>query len=1084
MSRKSATLEPYVALIDELAYSHSYNLKESSVGRQLLAASPEEQRGFVLAAIEWLKDASPKLAHEKGNIEKSLNLNPREVVQSAVLRILRRRLPLTNDDVNTLAEWCMRERDERTPQLIKILEDFIVVNKMTLSIQEKVEKLIMQFESDDVRFRDFLPAAAADARNWAVRLKELIGVPSLPALIEGDAWSDAALSDFENLEASEKSHWLELLNACAKASGSAPTAKWLKNAEALVNEIGFTQFRQAVLKWFPLVDKPRTQRIEQWSEYEPDPNNLIEPINADVLKGLVWLCAQKEDKEVARALTVLALSAYRKVPVIGPRCARVGNACVWALGEMPGTEGVGQLALLKVKVKTGAAQKVIAKALDTVAKRIGLPRDEIEEMEVPTYGLQEVGKRLEQLAGFTAELTITGTSTAELRWVKPDGKRQSSVPRAVKEQNAEALKELNQAVKDIRKMLPAQAARIENLYLEQKKWALSTWRERYLDHPLLGTLARRLIWKFTSGDRTASGIWRNWQMIGLDGLALDWLNDTTEVELWHPLYETSDGVMAWRELLTEHQVQQPFKQADREIYLLTEAERTTRVYSNRFAAHVLKQHQFNALCSGRDWKNKLRLMVDDIFPPAIRAMPSWGLRAEFWIEGIGDDYGTDTTEAGTFLYLSTDQVRFYRIDASQHSAYAGVGRYDIGARVADANDEPLALELVPPLVFSEIMRDVDLFVGVASVANDPTWADGGREPRYYDYWISYSFGDLSETAKTRRQVLERLIPRLKIADRCTLTDRFLVVRGDVRTYKIHLGSSNILIEPNNQYLCIVPGRSPASQGQTGQVFLPFEGDDTLSIILSKAFLLAQDWNIKDPTILAQIAIGSPDPDNTETYNDRGTVYSQTGEVALALADFDKALSLDPEYAKAYANRGMLYSEIGEFALALADLDKALSLDPNDALIFLNRGCLYIALGDLISALADFDKAIELDPNDAMAYSNRAATYSKLGQVQRAIADYGTAIQKNPSYANSYSNRAFAYYKVGEYEKGIADCERALALKPDDANTYCNRGHCYAALGNSERAASNFRQALELPGPPFVREEALNGLRSLGLDRER
>ena len=109
------------------------------------------------------------------------------------------------------------------------------------------------------------------------------------------------------------------------------------------------------------------------------------------------------------------------------------------------------------------------------------------------------------------------------------------------------------------------------------------------------------------------------------------------------------------------------------------------------------------------------------------------------------------------------------------------------------------------------MRDVDLFVGVASVGNDPNWADGGPEGRYRDYWTSYSFGALSQTAKTRKQVLQRLVPRLKIANRCRLEDRFLIVQGDVRTYKIHLGSGNILMEPNDQYLCIVPTRAPTKQ---------------------------------------------------------------------------------------------------------------------------------------------------------------------------------------------------------------------------------------------------------------------------------
>ena len=51
---------------------------------------------------------------------------------------------------------------------------------------------------------------------------------------------------------------------------------------------------------------------------------------------------------------------------------------------------------------------------------------------------------------------------------------------------------------------------------------------------------------------------------------------------------------------------------------------------------------------------------------------------------------------------------------------------------------------------------------------------------------------------------QRGSPVLRIASQCTLSDRFLVVRGKLHTYKIHLGTGNILMEPNDQYLCIVP----------------------------------------------------------------------------------------------------------------------------------------------------------------------------------------------------------------------------------------------------------------------------------------
>jgi hypothetical protein len=239
--------------------------------------------------------------------------------------------------------------------------------------------------------------------------------------------------------------------------------------------------------------------------------------------------------------------------------------------------------------------------------------------------------------------------------------------------------------------------------------------------------------------------------------------------------------------------------------------------------------------------------VDADYPPAHRLLPQWNLRAEFWIEGAATEPTRDTNESGTYLYLSTDQVRFYTLDAGQLQAHAGGGGY--GGRRNQTDDAPLSLDTIPPLVFSEIMRDVDLFVGVGSVGNDPNWADGGAGGQYREYWQCYSFGELSATAQTRKALLERLAPRLKIADRCTVGDRFLTVRGDIRTYKIHLGSGNILMEPNDQYLCIVPKQTTAA-GE--RVHLPFEGDGTLSIILSKAFLLAEDTKITDATILSQL----------------------------------------------------------------------------------------------------------------------------------------------------------------------------------------------------------------------------------------
>jgi hypothetical protein len=57
------------------------------------------------------------------------------------------------------------------------------------------------------------------------------------------------------------------------------------------------------------------------------------------------------------------------------------------------------------------------------------------------------------------------------------------------------------------------------------------------------------------------------------------------------------------------------------------------------------------------------------------------------------------------------------------------------------------------------------------------------------------------------------------------------------------------MEPDNRYLCIVEGA--ANKASPRNLSLPFEGDRVLSLILSKAFRLAGDRNIKDQAILCQ-----------------------------------------------------------------------------------------------------------------------------------------------------------------------------------------------------------------------------------------
>ncbi|NUT35608.1 MAG: DUF4132 domain-containing protein [Hamadaea sp.] len=425
-------------------------------------------------------------------------------------------------------------------------------------------------------------------------------------------------------------------------------------------------------------------------------------------------------------------------------------------------------------------------------------------LRLPDLGFHADG-RLEVAVG-EATATIEATDAVTV-----------SIPAAAKKAHPEAAKAAQALARRARGHYQTLVRALESGLHRQTERPLGQWREELFSTGLGAAAGRRLVWEVQDGSR-ADGGWT--PVLPVDETLLDVFGepvkaaDDAGIRLWHPSASPPAEIAAWRDRLTAAGLRQPFKQAFREIYLLTPAEEETAVVSNRFAAHIVRHKQLYSLLKGRGWTTAMLGPWDGGGETeAWRAFGGWRILLQ--LTYLGEQQGAEVAGTG--------QVRFER-------TAGGAWRR-----------APLAE--VPPIVFTEAMRDADLFTGVASIAGDPEWtARGGA---YADYWESAGFGDLSETARTRRDALRRILPKLKIAGRCTLTERFLDVRGNRFSYRIHLGSANILVQPANSYLCIVAG------AKTPDVFLPFD-DDRLGLILSKAFLLADDDKIKDVSILRQL----------------------------------------------------------------------------------------------------------------------------------------------------------------------------------------------------------------------------------------
>ncbi len=258
--------------------------------------------------------------------------------------------------------------------------------------------------------------------------------------------------------------------------------------------------------------------------------------------------------------------------------------------------------------------------------------------------------------------------------------------------------------------------------------------------------------------------------------------DLLGTNLWH----------LWQQDCFQTQRQQPFKQVFRELYVLTTTERSDRTVSHRYAGHQVNSRQALALLGQRGWISQ----------------PEEGIRRTFHEENLSvwltfvDGYFSPTEVEG----LTLEGVEFTRR-----------GEW-----------KPLELSQVSPLVFSEVMRDLDLVVSVAH--------QGGVDP------------EATASTVEMRSALIRETCRLLQISNVKLENSHALIEGHLGSYSVHLGSAGVHRQPGG-YLCIVPVHSQ----HRGRVFLPFaDNDPKTAEVISKVLLLAKDREIKDPTILEQI----------------------------------------------------------------------------------------------------------------------------------------------------------------------------------------------------------------------------------------
>ncbi len=406
--------------------------------------------------------------------------------------------------------------------------------------------------------------------------------------------------------------------------------------------------------------------------------------------------------------------------------------------------------------------------------------------------MEEIRPLMEPVAVEDARLwlEIGEDGSAELA-VEKKGKRLKSLPKNLNK-NETALT-LKATVKELKEQKRRAKESLERAMVEAAEFGADEL-DRISTNPVLAPMFYALVW--TDGSRcgflSKTGDDESFVLCDISGQK-DPVADGVKLRVAHPHDLMQAGEWAdYMHLLYEEKLVQPFKQVFREYYPLTEDERQEKNVSRRYAGHQVQPQKTVALLKSRGWTVDYEEGLQKVYYKENLIVRMYAL---------ADWFSPADIEAPTL-----EVIRFY-----------------------DRNTgEIVDLEKIPPILFSEAMRDMDLVVSVAHV--------GGVDPE-----ASHS------TVEMRTAIAAELTKLLKLSN-ITFIGSHAKIHGKLADYSVHMGSGVVHAEAVGM-IAILPVHSQAR----GRIFLPFADEDPKTAeIMSKIILLAEDGKIKDSGILSQI----------------------------------------------------------------------------------------------------------------------------------------------------------------------------------------------------------------------------------------
>lgn len=368
-----------------------------------------------------------------------------------------------------------------------------------------------------------------------------------------------------------------------------------------------------------------------------------------------------------------------------------GDVGVQALVDIGSRGALLELAHLGRKLPGKSRGEMAQRALDDIAAAKGLTADQLQDRILPDCGLDAAGRRSFSYGPRQFELVLDEHLDPQLR--APDGRRSTTLPKPNSKDDA-ALAAEARATWKIAKAQIAQTARwltarFQTAMIDAESWSPAEFDEYFRRHPLARHVVRRLLWTCTSANgphyfRVAEDD----TLADCNDAPIQLPADAAQVRPVHPLELTASERESWQHLFAEYRIVSPFQQLDRPVFHLAPADAGLRVVTTFPHPHV----DVKAL----------------IFP----------LENKGWERDQIADGGMVTRHTRTF--------RAARVNACLHydpGGYLGdlpssgvqvlTELYFVPASAHPHTSQALPLSAVPPIAYSETLRDIHALVPAA-----------------------------------------------------------------------------------------------------------------------------------------------------------------------------------------------------------------------------------------------------------------------------------------------------------------------------------------------------------------------------------